>query len=163
MFPKGGHHQQSTISSIATETPRILYSSKPPPHGASAFVIASSCALAGSPIWAPALLGALGYHAASSTRSNEELSTYPSTLGTKAWAVITGQHLATSEHPLEAESDLRAHTHREKDHASMRRRWGIFFLAAVLAYLPVRRWRAFHQNPAWERLWYDLHFISCGT
>ena len=161
MFPKGGHNQQSTISSIATETSRILYSSKPPPRGASAFVIASSCALAGSPIWAPALLGALGYHAASSTRSNEELSTYPSTLGTKAWAVITGQRFTTLEPPLEAESDLRAQ--RERDRASMRRRWGIFFLAAVLAYLPVRRWRAFHQNPVWERLWYDLHFFSCGA
>ena len=150
MSPKGGHNHQSFTPSTYAESSRLLYSSKSPPRGASAFVIASSCALAGSPLWAPALLGALGYRAVSLSR----LVAYPRAFIAKLWATMTRQHLAITEPSAEVESDLRAQ--RERDRASMRRRWGLFFLAAILAYLPVRRWKFFHQNPVWERLWYDL-------
>jgi hypothetical protein len=142
------------IPMAAAEPTKVLYRSRPPPRGASAFVVASSCALAGSPLWAPSLLGWLGYRAARSTGSTDRPLPRPS-VAAQLRAAVTGQHqaLAIAEASGDLGGGLDALREWDRQRAATLRQWGIFFLSLVLAYLPVRRWKAFHQSPAWERLW----------
>jgi|AntAceMinimDraft_5_1070358.scaffolds.fasta_scaffold130543_1 hypothetical protein len=145
----------------AAEPTKVLYRSRPPPRGASAFVVASSCALAGSPLWAPFLLGWLGYRAARSTGSTDRPLPRPS-VAAQLWAAVTGLHQAPAiaEGSGDLGGGLDALREWDRQRAATQRQWGIFFLSLVLAYLPVRRWKAFHQSPAWERLWCEASPFS---
>lgn len=151
-----GYGLENVIPMVAAEPTKVLYRSRPPPRGASAFVVASSCALAGSPLWAPALLGWLGFRAARAKGSTDRPLPRPS-VAAQLWAAVTGQRqaLAAAEASGDLGGGLEALREWDRQRAATQRRWGVFFFALVLAYLPVRRWKAFHQSPAWERLWYE--------
>jgi len=159
---------------LAPATPAsVLYRSQPgEPRGSSAFVAVMSTILVGSPMWSFALLGWAGYRAATASSAPDsvagavagrlrEVLGLPAALAAPSSTSKAGAHAGVGTGAgagLSAREELAAwDTARARKH----RRWGVFFLLLLLAYLPRRgAWRRFHQSRAWERLFFRHLSVS---
>ena len=142
---------QPRLAQGSSTSSRVLYQSKPPPRGSTAFIFASSLALVASPVWSTALLGWAGYRAA----ANDGVSFKG------IWNLIKGNRGNDDAAPLVSSGDSGGEDAAavlaawDAEKTRRQRRWGIFLLLAILAYWPANRWRAFHQSKVWSRIWFS--------